>query len=61
MKKLVLGAVIVFAVGLLAGCQSSKDNTGFDNADTASFDAASDTDATDIGNPPVPPEPVENQ
>jgi outer membrane murein-binding lipoprotein Lpp len=60
MKKLVIAFALIAAVGLLAGCQSKK-TEGFDNADTASFDEATDQAATDIGNPPIPPEPVEAQ
>ncbi len=58
MKKFALAFVIVFAVALLAGC-NAKNNTNFDNADTASFDAATDTEAQDPGNPPIPPEPTD--
>lgn len=59
MKKIILGLVLVFSIGLLAGCQGSTATTDFDNADSETFDQATDTDASDIENPPVPPEPVE--
>ncbi|MFH1855401.1 MAG: hypothetical protein ABH810_03295 [bacterium] len=57
MKKILLMVALVATVGLLAGCKS-KTTTDFDNADSAAFDQATEN-VTDIGNPPVPPEPVE--
>lgn len=59
MKKILLMVALVATMGLLAGCKS-KTTTDFDNADSAAFDQANE-DVVDIGNPPVPPEPVKAQ
>ncbi len=59
MKKILLVVALVASVGLLAGCKSNT-TTDFDNADSAAFDQATEN-VNDIGNPPVPPEPVEAQ
>ena len=56
MKKILIAFALVATVGLLAGCKAKTTN-GLDNADSATFDAANDSGATDIGNPPTPPEP----
>jgi len=58
MKKILLVLALVATVSVLVGCSSKKG--GFDNADSASFNAANNT-TDDIGNPPVPPEPTNVQ
>ena len=60
MKKIFLAIALIATVGLLAGCQSES-NSNFDDADNATFDDAGTEEVTDVGEPPVPPEPVEAQ
>ncbi|MCX6809376.1 MAG: hypothetical protein NTZ65_01330 [Candidatus Berkelbacteria bacterium] len=59
MKKTMFALGIVAVLFAFSGCQFGKSSSNTDNADSAVIDDSSGTSqSSDIGSPPVPPEPT---